>query len=66
MPEEDSERSEELKKNKQIMVDSVLKIIRTRRGEEGQGGLEELPFIDSMLQNYSSEDKVGVLCFHIC
>lgn len=58
-PEEGDKRLEEFKKNKQMLVDIVSKIVRTRRGEEGHGQLEEIPFIDSLLQNYSSEDKVG-------
>ena len=49
----------EFEKNKKIMVDIVSRIIRQRRGEDGSGQLEELPFIDSLLQNYSSEEKVG-------
>ena len=42
--------------NKQIMVDIVSRIIRSRR--EGNPQVEELPFIESLLQNYSTEDKV--------
>ena len=57
-PEEGSKRLEEFQTNRQLMVDIVLRIIRTRKGEEGTGKLAELPFIDSMMQNYSSEDKV--------
>ena len=60
-PEEGSEREREFEKNKKIMMDIVLRTIRARRGEEGSGNLEELPFIDSMLQNYSSEEKVRVV-----
>jgi hypothetical protein len=60
--EEGSERAKEFERNKKIMVDSVSRIIRTRRGEEGSGNLEELPFIDALLQNYSSEEKVRALC----
>ena len=60
-PEEGSERFEEFQTNRQLLVDIVLKIVRTRRGEEGTGKLAELPFIDSMMQNYSSEDKVIAL-----
>ena len=60
-PEEGSEREREFEKNKKIMMDIVLRTIRARRGEEGSGNLEELPFIDSLLQNYSSEEKVRVV-----
>ena len=36
-------------------MDIVSKIIHERKNGEG---LQELPFIDSLLQNYDSEDKV--------
>ena len=52
----DSEREAEFQKNKQVMVDVVRRIIRSRR--EGAGH-REIPFIDSMLQNYDSEEKVS-------
>ena len=42
--------------NKQIMMDMVTKIIQARRAD---GNQQEVPFIDSMLQNYSSDDKVS-------
>ena len=56
-PEKGSKRFEELKQNKQTMVDAVMKIVNERRDSQTQH--EELPFIDSLLQNYSSEDKVS-------
>ena len=59
-PEDDSERLKEFERNQQILFNIVSKIIRTRRGEMGHGEqLEEIPFVDSLLQNYSSEDEVG-------
>ena len=61
-PGEGDARLDRFKKNKKDMVDLVLRIIRTRRGEEGEKQLQEVPFIDSLLQNYSSEDKVCALC----
>lgn len=51
----------EFEKNRQVIVDIVSQIISTRRGEgHRRAEEEELPFIDSMLQNYSSEEKVSV------
>lgn len=38
-------------------MDIVTKIIQSRRAD---GDREEVPFIDSMLQNYTSDDKVRV------
>ncbi len=57
-PVEGSEREKEFYRNKQHMVDMVSRIIRARRVEGGSDSLEEIPFIDSLLQNYSSEEKV--------
>ena len=55
VPEAGSDREVEFLKHKQVLVDIVRRILQKR----GEGeGLEELPFIDSMLQNYDSEDKV--------
>ena len=39
-------------------MDIVCKIIHERKNGEG---LHELPFIDSLLQNYDSEDKVVII-----
>ena len=55
VPEAGSDREVEFLKHKQVLMDIVRRILQVRR--EGEG-LEELPFIDSMLQNYDSEDKV--------
>lgn len=55
-PEEGDKREEEFRKNRQVMMDMVTKIIRARRAD---GAREEVPFIDSMMQNYSSDDKVS-------
>ena len=63
-PGESSEREKEFQKNRKAMVEVVSRIIRARRGEgEGSGNLEEIPFIDSLLQNYTSEDKVVLVLF---
>ena len=48
---------EKFKKNRQAMIDIVTRIIRAHRAD---GDREEVPFIDSMLQNYSSDDKVSM------
>ena len=45
------------------MVSVVKRVIDKRR--DG-GGLEELPFIDSLLQNYDSEDKVWLYQHALC
>lgn len=58
-PEKGSTRAKEFEKNRQLMMDIVSRVIRARRGEGGSGHLEEIPFVDSMLQNYSSEEKVS-------
>jgi len=57
-PAEDDKRTKEFEKNRQIMVDIVTKIVRYRRGEGGSSNLEGVPFVDSLLQNYTSEDAV--------
>ena len=57
-PEEGSERAKKFEEDKKVMMDIVSRVIQTRRGEVGSGNLEELPFIDAMLQNYSDEGKV--------
>lgn len=54
-PKEGDKRIEEFEKNRQIMKDSVTKIIKARRAG---GNLDEVPLIDSMMQNYTSDDKV--------
>ncbi len=59
VPVEGSEREKEFDRNRELMVGIVSRIIRARRGEGGSDNLEEIPFIDSLLQNYSSEEKVA-------
>ena len=54
-PGAESEREAEFQRHKQVLVSVVRRVIgRCRDGEEE----EELPFINSFLQNYDSEDKV--------
>ena len=53
----ESEREAEFQRNKQVMVDVVKRVIgHNRDGKER----EEIPFINSLLQNYDSEEKVKV------
>ena len=50
-----SEREVEFQRNKQVMVNAVKRVIgRCRDGKEH----EDIPFINSLLQNYEDEDKV--------
>ena len=50
-----SEREVEFQRNKQVMVNAVKRVIgRCRDGKEH----EDIPFINSLLQNYDDEDKV--------
>ena len=49
MPEAGSDGELEFLKHKQVLVDIVSRIVQERRDGEG---LEDLPFIDSMMQNY--------------
>ena len=58
-----SDREVEFQRNKLVMVSVVKRVIGQRR--DG-GGLEELPFIDSLLQNYDSEDKVWLYQHALC
>ena len=56
-PGAESEREAEFQRNKQVMVDVVKRVIsHNRDGKER----EEIPFINSLLQNYDSEEKVKV------
>ena len=56
-----SEREAEFQRHKQVMVSAVRRVIsRCRDGKEE----EELPFINSLLQNYDSEDKVNIIVLY--
>ena len=56
-PGAESEREAEFQRNKQVMVDVVKRVIsHNRDGKE----CEEIPFINSLLQNYDSEEKVKI------
>ena len=57
-----SEREAEFQRHKQVMVSAVRRVIsRCRDGKEE----EELPFINSLLQNYDSEDKVNIIVLYL-
>ena len=60
-PEEGDKRVEEFKKNRHTLIDIVTRIIQARRAD---GDREEVPFTDSMLQNYSSDDKVSMVIMY--
>lgn len=54
----DSEREEEFQRNRQIIIDIVRQTIQERREGKKQ---REIPFIDSMMQHYDSEEKVCLI-----
>jgi hypothetical protein len=56
-PAAESEREAEFQRNKQVFVRIVKRVIsHCRDGKEH----EEIPFINSLLQNYDDEDKVNL------
>ena len=56
----DSEREAEFQKNKEVFESVIKRIIQNRKEGSGQ---REIPFIDSLLQNYDSEEKVRLCEF---
>ena len=54
-PGAESEREVEFQRNKQVLVSAVRRVIGRCRDRDEK---EEIPFINSLLQNYDNEDKV--------
>lgn len=52
----DSEREANFQRNKKELVDLIQRVMKDRREGKCRG---EIPFMDAMLQNYDSDDKVS-------